>query len=393
MNEIFEDAVLRYFGACLALTNAITAYFWIDKESGFSLLTSQSVNRTCWPFLPGCTLLSFPNIALFNFVMLFMGIASLFVAIGFISKPYLRAAFVGLLIVSSLRAVVFFSSYSLMGNYHYMNQLVLFCYLFLPNKKELLSYLIVGFYIAAGSLKFGPEWLSGASLIRPSWVTGGLLKFLLFYVVILEMVGVVGLLAKSRNWRYFALFQLICFHLFSWQIVGYYYPLIMFCLLSLYVLTFIFDVDTPRLENLLGARIAGSTKLVLLLFAAAQVFPNVLASDPALSGIARISSLNMLDANPLCSAQAMIFEKEKIYHYLDFHYPGSIRATCDPLLFMTQVDELCRRENSERMDFALNSRRATDENFRKVLEIKNICQVRYPLPWAELFSTFIGAEN
>ena len=53
------------------------------------------------------------------------------------------------------------------------------------------------------------------------------------YVVVLETTLIFGLYAR-RNWIFYAtLAQLVAFHIFSWPIVGFWYPTLMFCLLSI----------------------------------------------------------------------------------------------------------------------------------------------------------------
>jgi hypothetical protein len=141
-----------------------------------------------------------------------------------------------LALVTLLKFALHMSNYNFMGNYHYMAYFVTMAFLFVGHKKHLIKYLIVSFYIAAGALKMNMDWLSGAAMIRTPWLNGPLLSVSLFYVVLLELVLVAGLLHRRQSVRIFVLIQLLAFHIFSWHIVGFYYPMVMFSLLSLFVM-------------------------------------------------------------------------------------------------------------------------------------------------------------
>ena len=54
------------------------------------------------------------------------------------------------------------------------------------------------------------------------------------YVIVLELVVSWGLLAR-RAWIFWAAFaQFLLFHALSWQVVGFFYPLLMFAILTIF---------------------------------------------------------------------------------------------------------------------------------------------------------------
>ena len=166
--------------------------------------------------------------------------------------------------------------YRFMGNYHYMPFLVSFMFLFIPQKLFFIPLLLVCFYFFAGLLKVSNlDWLTGLAfpenLDFPLFFNENIKLILCFYVVCLEIIGVWCLVfiqtnckgkellntfaffrrktatkkIRSRNiktiWKIMIYFQLILFHALSYFIVGYFYPLIMFCLLSLFFFIFILN--------------------------------------------------------------------------------------------------------------------------------------------------------
>src|SRR5438309_11792220 len=66
------------------------------------------------------------------------------------------------------------------------------------------------------------------------------------YVIVLELGVAWGLLAK-RAWMFWISFaQFLVFHALSWQVVGFFYPLLMFAILALFLLSRLFDTrDSP----------------------------------------------------------------------------------------------------------------------------------------------------
>ena len=64
----------------------------------------------------------------------------------------------------------------------------------------------------------------------------------------LEMVIIFGVYAR-KNWIFWAtLGQLAVFHIYSWPIVGYYYPMLMFGLCSIFALARLLDPPSQWLD-------------------------------------------------------------------------------------------------------------------------------------------------
>ncbi|MEM7646608.1 MAG: hypothetical protein AAF203_06850, partial [Pseudomonadota bacterium] len=255
----------------------------------------------------------------------------------------------------------------------------------------LTQFAIVMFYVAAGSLKLNIDWLSGAAMISTPLLSGRLLVASLYYVVFLELIFAFGLLSTHPMIRRFCLLQFILFHLFSWHIVGFFYPMVMFSLLWIYIDDEIKILqakrEAPRLGmDFLSGKLPRSIYLFIVFFVALQAFPFVFFKDPSLSGAARLSSLNMFDSKTNCKSILVAQIDNKSIHLEEPVKNLGVRLRCDPLVFLNQAHQICRRNRKskqfDRLSLGLFSKRITKLNYSKVLKIDDVCQLNFPL-WAE----------
>ena len=310
----------------------------------------------------------------------------------FLNKKGVGWAYGLFAVVSLVKLGLHVSNYNFMGNYHYMVHILSLVFLLLPHKKIVSKYLIVGFYIAAGFLKINIDWLSGAAMISSPYISGDFLVTSLYYVIFLELIFVFGLLHQNRWIRQITLVQFIGFHLFSWHIVGFFYPLVMFSLLSVFIIDEYFyfkKITTPK-DHLLAFFNGKEAKVVyisLSLFTFLQVLPFILVADPSLSGSARLSSLNMFDSKTECHSILIAHTKKGAVHINKPMKNLGVRLKCDPLIFLNQAFQLCRKNNEfqelDRLSLSLLSKRVTQTQYKKILDIKDLCKHSSPL-WAEV---------
>jgi hypothetical protein len=391
--EILKDVHLQYYGFFLGTSHLWTFLYW-NRNSFF--VTSQSginAEPLCFPFFPDCDLWrSSISMETWQWILYIYGALGVLSAIFFVTRGLVSLAYFLLALVTLLKFALHMSNYNFMGNYHYMAYFVTMAFLFVGHKKHLIKYLIVSFYIAAGALKMNMDWLSGAAMIRTPWLNGPLLSVSLFYVVLLELVLVAGLLHRRQSVRIFVLIQLLAFHIFSWHIVGFYYPMVMFSLLSLFVmdewsawrtsshsLTLLTDIHQGKARK--------THYVALAIFWIFQAIPYALVSDVSLSGAARLSSLNMFDSKTRCHSLLVAHSDQGDIHLDKPMKNLGVRLKCDPIVFLNQAHQLCRlnKESQEinRLSLSLFSRRNTQSKLIKVLEIDNVCALKNPL-WAEL---------
>lgn len=368
INEISSSRALPWYGFALSLSHVLTFFFVYH----FPQILSRVQNPICWDWFKNCQIVRFSSEWPWQVLLhLYLGIAVIALCAFYFKK--VRLGFFALFICMLLKYAGGLLDYSFMGNYHYMHFLAQIAFLFLPQKKKIIPLLVGFFYLAAGSLKLNAEWITGAALIKPFPIGGpNLLMAACIGVIFLELFIVLGLFAKNNIARWLSLFCFIAFHAISYFWVGYFYPLIMFCLLSIFVLLWI-NRETP--EN--WSDLKKINVLFLALITVLQIIP-LFGKDPSLYTERRIWSLNMYDARAACLNSIILKYAD---HQTDYTYDGKnhgVRVQCDPLLYRSQAINLCRQERTdplfEDLDLILLAKRQTGTNFEPILIQKNFCK-------------------
>lgn len=377
MNEISKSKSLRAYGAMLSLTHILTIYQWyFDKDFAINIL--ERFYPACWPFFESCYKLRPLNsmfLDIYFYTYLAVAIGSLF-TFSFISKFSQKGIFF-LSVSLFMKSLVSISDYRFMGNFHYMCYFVHFAYIFLPYRKQLLPLLLVSFYVGASLVKFNSQWISGEALLKPTFLSGTFLKVACVYVIFLELLLSPLIIWGSKKIRYLVFIQLVIFHLFSWHIVGYLYPLMMLLLLSIFPLLWI-NKEFQDL-NFSFVKIIKAKPLVTFLafFWLAQTGPLWFKGDSAQTGEGRIFSLNMLDAKIDCEDFSFLKYKNKTVEVSDFNFDEGYRIGCDPLLRLALAKHHCRERSKDPnfldMDFEFFSQKKESAPFKKIISFINFC--------------------
>ena len=377
IDEIRSDRALTFYGVALALANVLTCYQW-QYRTGVPQMIGGGATPLCWPFWENCrSVLSVSGVNRVLWVYLFLSaIAGLLFVVRRVAAGYWL-----LVVVNVIRTIVMIQDYRLRANQHYMLNWIVLAFLFLPGKRALLRHLIVSLYFWAGALKLDPDWLTGAALYNRDrlWLPESLVPASCVYVVVLEMVVVFGLYAR-RNWIFWGTFaQLIAFHIFSWPIVGFWYPLLMFCLLSILPMTRLMHRSDGWVALSFGApmRRLALNAAVVGTFGALQMIPRTFPGDSAITGEGRMFALHMFDALVVCEAtfsdhfdsgvsRAVLVEETKRLSH---------RSRCDPLLLFDVAKNRCRQRPHGVIDFdvSLRSRRTSEPEYRRTIDVRNFC--------------------
>ncbi len=379
IDEIAGDRVLRLYGVALAGVNAVTFLHWM-YQARIDRFSVAGFNAICWPFWESCNDYRFVTAEQLDVILWSYLALSIATGLCFLSTRRVKWGYWGLVLVNVIRVLILVQDFRMRLNQHYMANWVALAYLFLPGKRTLVPALIVSFYFWAGVLKLDWEWLSGAALYHKDrfWVPDALIPASCVYVVVLEMLLIWGVYAR-RNWLFWAtIAQLILFHVFSWPVVGFYYPLLMFGLLSLFVLERVLEPagSWVTIRNLAGHRLPAAA--LLGGFAALQMVPYTFPGDTALTGEGRLFALHMFDAQVECEAKATIH----FANGTDKEVPAKMkglpkRIECDPVVYFSFAREQCKRvaRSLEMKDFDLHlrSRRTSDPEFKDVINVKNYC--------------------
>ena len=380
-DEIRGDSILRVYGSFLCLTCVLSFFFF--QEIRLPQILSPGAETICWPFWEGCWKLRLLNEETWNALLWFYLGVSILGFLLFLEKRLVVVAWWALLFASVFKLAIVFQDFQLRANQHYMAGFATAAFLFFPGKRRILKVLIVLFYVAAGFLKINSEWISGAALYKPVWFFHGeWIRVATLYVLVLEMILIWGIFAR-RAWIFWVTFvQLLVFHIFSWPIVGFFYPMTMFCLLVVYPLDRLF----PPHFVVTGSAFARSSKIFLGFFAFLQTIPYLIPGDSALTGEGRLFALHMFDARVECEAYARMRFSDGHDESRDLYQPMSTRIRCDPIVYWNRSNALCRgRDRLGFLDFDLylNSRKALGGPIKPILSVKNYCVVRpsYQIVW------------
>jgi hypothetical protein len=369
IQEINQSRVLGVYGIFLVFIHIGTAFFWNHSFAEF--LQGDKI-LSCWPFFLQCN--EFRNLVMpiLGGTLGFLYLAIAVAAVILFFHHQILWAYWFLVALNIIKFVFQLQSFELMGNYHYMPYVISLVYLFLPNKKVMIPYFIVSFYLAAGSLKLNLEWLSGAATFASPFLQGKALEMSLAAVIYLEMVIVLLLLARQRYLTFFALLCLVVFHLASIYWVGLFYPFVMFNLLAIFILKwFSPEKEFRSHQTWLGY-------LALTLFWFAQISMMVFPGDPAVSGQGRTIALNMFDARTVCTDWTFA-EYDQKWIELNVEDPrAALRTRCDPASYWSRLIYLCKELKSgdrsfKDIHFYLSSKRFTDSKFTTHLRIDHFC--------------------
>ena len=354
----------------MAATHLLTFLFW-QTTIPLTPLLEPGAEAICWPFLPAChawRVLSAGQWEVVLWAYLALGVAS----VALFARAKLASwAWWVLLALNVVKLLIVLQDFQLRQNQHYMAGLASAVFLFVPGKRLLLRVLVASFYAWAGLLKLNAEWLSGAALPEPVWLfEGRWLAVACSYVVALEVLLIWGMFSR-RGWVFWSTaLQLAAFHVFSWPIVGFFYPTLMFLLLAIFVL----DRRWPATA---APRLGRAGMAVLLLFSAAQVKSHVVPGDSALTGEGRLFAVHMFDALVQCEATALVKTVDGRAKRVNLFRPLPARIRCDPLIYWNRANQLCRQLKASGvggdLDLTLRSRRSSDPEMTPVLDVRRYC--------------------
>jgi hypothetical protein len=385
VDEIRTDPVLRVYGAGLAFINVLTVLFW--RQMGELAAMSQGAEPICWPLLPGCAGWRRFSLGEVESLLQALALASILVAGLFLVRRFVTAAYAGLIALNVAKLLLLALDYRLRHNQHYMALWATAVFLFIPGKRDALRVLIVLFYVWAGTLKLNWNWLSGTDLYRPLWFFSGVgIVVACAYVVVMELLISWGLLA-SRGWIFWSAFaQVALFHIMSWAVVDFFYPLLMFVLISIYPLVRLWPPGDRRglLEPLVRGRLRPATYAPAVAFSLLQLTPYAFPGDRTITGEGRLYALHMFDALVECDAYASVRTQDGTVRRVDLKLNYMPRINCDPIVVFNRAKNLCAgrsplASNVADLDLHLSARRSGELSFHEVINIPEFCprELRY----------------
>ncbi len=374
ITSIKEDDFLRFYGVMVALFSTLTGLNWLELNMQEVLASGNQA--VCWPMFADCNDWHvFSSTEMLVFIYSFIAV-SLLSATFFMKSRWVTWGYTLLIILTIAKLAFLAMDFRLRLNQHIMAFWVTMAYLFFPRKKQTLVVLIVLFYFFAGLLKLNHEWLSGAALYGDTWFLQGSLKTIACgYVVVLEILLIWGLLIKKSWINWAVLGQLVLFHLFSYQIVGFFYPLIMLLIITAFPIYW-----RDRSENPLGRITSLPTSSVLLLigFCLIQSYSKVLSGDPALTGKGRLFALHMFDSNTVCEPFITFHFANKAPMKANAYLQLAPRIHCDPAVYFSRAKAVCKMYKQKDksfidIDLSLKSKRSSELVYQQVIDVKGFC--------------------
>lgn len=377
IDEIRQEPRLRIYGSFLALLLVLSSIDWLHLGLGRYL--ARGTDALCWPMLTDCAswrLLSpFGMTAMFaGFLLLGAGCIVLFLIPGLT-----RWAYWSLLALNLVKLAILALDFRMRLNQHIMAFWITLVFLLIPRKEHALKIMVVLFYFWAGLLKFSPEWLSGSALYKKPWFFGpAALPWACGYVLVLETVISWGLLlepiwAVSAAWV-----QLCVFHLFSFAIVGFFYPTLMYSILAIFPLLYWKRKPSSTPRFLLNWREAWPTYCLVAVFSMFQLVPRFMPGDTAITGEGRLFSLHMFDSYTNCEAHATIKSRGLQPRVVNMVYSLAPRIQCDPIVYLQQAQKLCKRAPRANpfftdLDLSLRTRRSNERDYKQVIDVADFC--------------------
>ena len=378
IDEIRSDWTLRYYGVGLGLTHCLSATYWLVDQP-LALILTADTTPICWPFLPAChEWRVLPPVGI-DIVLIFILILGALTALLFTHRHTAGLAYTLLAVLTLGKIVIVAQDYRLILNQHYMATWIAVVFLFVPQKRRTLIWLLVAFYVSAGLLKFTPEWASGASLYgrRPLGLPPAVIPLACLYVILLEVFLSPLMALRRRTPSLFVLCQLYLFHLSSFWVVGYFYPILMFLLLSVVGMDLASGISGNNSERR-GTGWIG-VAAVITIFAGFQAVPRLMPGDSAITGEGRLWALNMFDAPLQCRATANI-HTGVVEEAIPLRAPFvNRRIACDPILYYELARHLCRDMGrtyaGTDFDLTLETRLYGKQEYETIVSLPSFCKL------------------
>ena len=377
LGSLDETPALRWYAVILSLLHTLTGGAWFAYKH-IAELTTQP-RAVCWPLFPGCAAwrehLSPDLVRQLVYGYMALGVVA---AILFATRRR-RAALAVFVTTSAYGSALYALDYGLRFNQTYMFGWVVLVFLLAPRKLALLQVLVASFYFWAGTLKLNVEWTSGAALYAKPWlVPQALVPASCVYVLVLELALVWGLFSSRPRLRWAVYAQLCLFHVTSFGVVGWFYPILMAGLGAIFPLAWRAGeaVTLPRLRA--DRALVRVVALTALVFAAFQLIPHLFPGDTAVTGEGRLFALHMFDAKIECEGGGLLVAPDgSVRPQQLIDQRADIRSRCDPLQILATARWLCdsmaRRGDPSRLDVSVQAKRATAVAMQPLIEVSDFC--------------------
>ena len=340
--EIANDVALRMYGAFIAMAYVITFVNWIV----YKVVPELVSKRICWPFFEDCFKYNNFTAGQIQATLYVLGFLATMGAVLFLIPRYYKLAFWWLVGIFVVCIAIYIQDFQLRSNQVTILLWVSSIYLFWPNKRNCLRYLIVTLYFCASLLKYNNQWMAGNYLYGPPLgIPENLIPAACVYVIVLESCLVFGLLARNK-WIFWGVFlQVILFHIVSWPVVGFYYPTLMFAILAIFPLTY-FLKEKEQKSGLIFSFWRGlqpiSTYLCVIVLLMLQCLRMTFPGDVRTTSEGRLVALDMFDSLTQCRGELTLKfqDGQSTLIPIPLQYLP-VRFKCDPVVYFSLAKQEC----------------------------------------------------
>ncbi|MGE0763113.1 MAG: DoxX family protein [Bdellovibrionales bacterium] len=243
--EIKKSTALQIFGGLLGIVHTLTYWSWLSAGK-LPLQYHANPQPMCWSLFESCDWVKLLSPALMEVIFHGFGVlAILSIGVFFFTRITGLGWFM-LFLVLLFKGILYIQDLRLSSNVNYAIFVLQFCYLFVPNKTNLLRWLLVSYYVASGLLKLSPNWLSGQWFVDQLHIPIKLGEWLAAVAVLAEMLAPVALFFRDLRNFLISYFVLIAYHGLMWYADSYLEPMIMLVLLQLFPLLSYEERKTER---------------------------------------------------------------------------------------------------------------------------------------------------
>ncbi|UOF02480.1 HTTM domain-containing protein [Bdellovibrio reynosensis] len=376
--EVQKHPALRIIGVIFCLEHLLTILFWLT-ERPLHWILSPSNAPICWPFFSSCELFK-PSPGILNFILVLYGLFAIAGAIAWWNKK-VRLATSLLLILILFKISIIALDYRLTGNYHYLPTMLALVFLLIPERRFSLTVSFFIIYFTAGVLKINSQWLTGTAIndhIMPSYMT----TLGVWYVLVLELGLIFFLFSKKDRWFYFLFFQLVYFHLYSWHLTRFFYPVVMLSLLGILLIVRPTVEEWNIKESFKKAFSTKTAQILLLIFLILQLPQYLIPGNSALTGEGRMYAMIMYDGRVQCQPHLSIWKKDGSKEDLSLQPPWLMtRTQCDPLIYWRLAQKTCewvKNDNSIiQVDLAIPIRNDKNSPWHPLVSTIDVCRNNY----------------
>lgn len=272
-------------------------FFALKSHRYIASMQESYTPRVCPPYFQECfKLFSIGDLPVsngYNYFISFVLILQISSVVLFYFRKYLFAS----IIILSVIFFHFIQSFLFVANismpFEYFSTIVFLIFIVSNNKLASVRFSVIVFYIIAGLTKLTPAWILGSYFgLNQKGLPlfdDRLILLLSNIVIIFELVGIHFLNAKVKVLRLVVFIFFICFHLYSYLIVGLRYPA--------YCIPLIIILYTIAKEKRLNMKPSSFSIVLSGILVLLNVYPLLIPGDHRVTYEGSKPTLNMFDGN------------------------------------------------------------------------------------------------